>query len=176
MSEKEGITVTDIKDFTLCKAIPWIRRKLMWKEPETFSLKEGKQNTERPKIPDAKYEVHLSDPKTGLYGVVDVIAGDKVIEVKKYNRGKFNHFRLQLLAYAYLANRNGYRVKEAVLLMDGKERLRVEVNESHMRYIERLAMKVREVLDDDKPPSVDPPYSLCRVCQYKRLCLSTPYY
>ncbi len=175
-SYEERITVTDLKDYTLCKAIPWIRRKVRWREPETFSLREGKRDPGRPKIEGAKYEVRLSDPKTGLHGVVDVIAGDRVIEVKKFDRGKFAHFRLQLLAYSYLANRNGYRVREAVLLMDGKERLRVEVNEEHMRYVEGLAMKVREVVDSDRPPAVDPSPSLCRACQYRRVCLSTPFF
>ncbi|QKR00731.1 CRISPR-associated protein Cas4 [Metallosphaera tengchongensis] len=170
-----NVTVTDLKDFYLCKAIPWIRRRLGWREPITYSVAMGKEG-EVPRLEGAKYEVLLWDPATALVGVVDAITEDRVYEFKRFTRGKVGHFRLQLLAYAYLANRNGYKIREAVLLMNGEERLRIEVNENHLGYVRDLTKKIREELSLDKPPVVYPSKRLCEVCQYKRVCLSTPYY
>ncbi len=172
--EHPKITVTDLKDFSLCKAIPWIRRRLGWREPITTSVALGKEG-KKPVIEGAIYEVFLSDPSTGLVGVIDAIKGDKVYEFKRFSRGKICHFRLQLLAYAYLANKNGIRVKEAILLMEGKERLRIEVNEAHMAYVKKLTLAVSSTVSQDSPPVVNPGRALCNACQYKRVCLSTPY-
>jgi len=168
------ISVTELKDFIFCKAIPWIKRKLGWREPLTISQQLGKKVNLREvtkDLPEPKYyEVYLRDKKTGLSGVVDVIAGNSVVEVKTFQRRYYNHFRLQLLGYAYLAERNGFRVREAMLIMEQKVKLKIEVTKDHINYVEKIVNELVEVLEDDSPPIVNQPSRLCRACQYRRVC------
>jgi len=170
----DNISVSELKDFTFCKAIPWIKRKLGWKEPTTISQQLGKKINLREitrDFPDPKYyEVYLKDKKTGISGVVDVIAGNSVVEVKAFKRRHYSHFRIQLLAYAYLADRNGFRVRDAVLMMNQEVKLRIEVNKEHVNYVEKLAQELAETLEDDSPPTVNQPLAKCKACQYRKVC------
>jgi len=172
--EKPRISMTDLKDFTLCKAIPWIKRKLNWREPLTVSQQLGKKVNLREvtkNLPDPKYyEVYLRDKKTGLSGVVDVIAGESVVEVKAFQRKYYNHFRIQLLGYAYLAEKNGFRIREAMLIMEQKVKLKIEVMNDHIEYIENMVNNLVEVLEDDSPPVVNHSTVLCKACQYRKVC------
>lgn len=169
------IRVNDLKDYTYCPVIPWIRKKLGWREPITFSQKVGKKLDVRALtsfIPDPKfYEVFLKDKSTGLVGIADVIGKDVVAEVKAFPKKRLvYHFRTQLLAYAYLAERNGYRVRNAVLVTGDRERLNIEVRKEHLEYVEKLAKRLADFLDDDSPPVANPSLGQCKACQYRRVC------
>ena len=174
INEMEKVSMTDLKDFTLCKAIPWIKRKLNWREPPTVSQQLGKKVNLREvtkNLPDPKYyEVYLRDKKTGLSGVIDVIAGDSAVEVKAFQRRYYNHFRIQLLGYAYLAEKNGFRIREAILIMEQKVKLKIEVTNDHIKYIENMVNDLVKILEDDSPPVVNPSKALCKACQYRKVC------
>ncbi|AAK41680.1 CRISPR-associated protein Cas4 [Saccharolobus solfataricus] len=168
------VSVTDLKDYSLCKVIPWIRKKMGWKEPITNSqriaknvnLKEIVRDFPEPKY----YEVHLRDKDSGLNGIVDVLTEDSVIEIKAFYRRFYNHFRIQLLAYAYLAERNGFRVRNTVLLMNKERKINIEVRKEHVEYIGKVVNELVESLEDDSPPVVNPSPLLCKACQYRRVC------
>ena len=168
------VRVTELKDFFFCKAVPWIKRKLNWKEPLTVSQKLGKKADLREVTKDLVepkyYELYLRDKKTGLCGVVDVISGETVVEVKAFQRRYNSDSRIQLLGYAYLADRNGFKVREAMLIMDNKVRLKIEVTKEHINYIEEIVNKLVEVLEDDSPPVVNQSSRQCKACQYRRVC------
>lgn len=180
LSDRESISVTELKDFEFCPAIPWIKRKLNWREPKTFSIEEGKRADFSEIIrlfPDPKeVQVFLFDKDTRLHGVADLIAGEEVVELKAFNRLKFYHFRVQLLAYAFLAVRGGRRIRRASLIMENRERLSVEVSKEHLEVIESKAYRLREVLDSDSPPAVNPDRAKCYACQYRRVCPVTPWF
>ena len=168
------VRVTELKDFFFCKAVPWIKRKLNWRDPLTVSLQLGRKVDLREVTKDLVepkyYELYLRDKKTGLSGVVDVIAGDTVVEVKAFQRRYYSDSRVQLLGYAYLADRNGFKVREAMLIMDNKVRLKIEVTKEHVNYIEETVNKLVDVLENDSPPAVNQSPRQCRACQYRRVC------
>lgn len=180
LSERDGISVSELKNFELCPAIPWIRRKLGWSEPVTFSMGEGKRadfSEVVRQFPDPKeVEVYLFDRETGLHGVADLISRDEVVELKAFSRVRFSHFRVQLLGYAFLAVRSGRRVSRASLVMSGREKLSVEVGREHLEAVESRVYRLREVLDSDSPPAVNPDRAKCYACQYRRVCPVTPWF
>lgn len=161
-----------MKDYVLCPAIPWIRRKLGWREPDTEGMKLArsfKVNVER-WIKDPVWEVWLRDRDTHLSGVVDVLGSGAVGEIKAYFRRTAYHFRIQLLAYSYLADRNGFRVRNALLFMGDSVRYNLEVRREHLDHVEKVVKRVADVLEDDSPPTVNPGEMLCKACQYRRVC------
>ncbi|ADX84844.1 CRISPR-associated protein Cas4 [Saccharolobus islandicus] len=168
------VSVTDLKDFTLCPVIPWIRKKLGWREPVTEGQRIAKNVKPRElanDLPDPKYyEVYMRDKSTGLSGIVDVLAKDIVAEIKAFNRRFYGHFRIQLLSYAYLAERNGFRVKDAILILGREKRLKIEIRKEHIEYVERITNKLVESLEEDSPPVANPSPKLCEACQYRRVC------
>ena len=164
--------LTDLKDFTLCPVIPWIRRKLGWREPVTRGMrlaKDFRADVERV-IPNPLWEVRLRDEDTGLSGIVDVLGREVVAEVKAFPRSRFYHFRIQLLGYSYLAERNGFRVRNAILFMGRTQRVQVEVRREHLEFVEGRVRRLADILEDDSPPIANPGPELCRACQYRRVC------
>lgn len=170
------MNVTDLKDSALCPAIPWIRRRLGWKEPETSSMSLGKKfRSDLEKVvQDPLWEVFLRDRATGLTGRVDLLGRDIVAEIKSFPRGRIEHFRLQLLAYSFLAERNGYRIRWGLLFTGNRERLRIEVRKEHLEEVERRVNRLAEILEEGGPPVVNPGHGLCLACQYRRMCPVTP--
>ncbi|QGA53935.1 CRISPR-associated protein Cas4 [Sulfolobus sp. E5-1-F] len=168
------VSVTDLKDFTLCKVIPWIRKKMGWREPITNSQRIAKKVNLKEIVsdfPEPKYyEVHLKDKDSGLNGIVDVLTEDSVIEIKAFHRRFYNHFRIQLLAYAYLAERNGFRVRSSILLMNKEKKINIEVRREHVEYIHKVVNQLIDSIEDDSPPVVNPSPLLCKACQYRRVC------
>ncbi|BCU69755.1 CRISPR-associated protein Cas4 [Stygiolobus caldivivus] len=169
------VTVTDVKQYHFCKAIPWINYVVGYREPRTFSMEEGGKVSHEVAVKalglkePIRYEVCLS--YNGLYGCVDVLSGDKdfvVVEDKAYKRRDFSHFRYQLLAYAYLVRKRLGRVERAVLFMGGKKALEVEPTEEHYSYIEGVVRKIEGVINSDRPPPVN--REKCDFCQYRRVC------
>jgi CRISPR-associated exonuclease Cas4 len=174
------LSVSDLKNYALCPAIPWINRKLGWREPETYSMAKGKGHDLREAsegLPEPRrFNVFLRDRETGLSGVIDVLCPDCVAEVKAFKRGRVEHFRLQLLAYAYLAVKNGHRVRHAYLILGKEVRLKVEVNEFHLEEVRRRALELRRALLSESPPLTNPDRALCSACQYRKVCPFTPHF
>lgn len=174
------VTVSDVKQYHFCKAIPWINYVMGFREPQTFSMEESKKvsheeaakslNLPKP----VKYEVCLK--YRSLHGCVDILAGEKsftVVENKAYKRINFSHFRYQLMAYAYLVRHSLGVVEKAILFMNGKVALELEPTEEHYTYVDHVVKKIEEVIKSDRPPIVNK--DKCDFCQYRRVCPVTAY-
>ena len=178
-----SISPSMIKQMEFCPAIPWIISKIGWIEPQTGSMRSAKEEMdasykeriaaslglERP----YRIEICLRDRETGLSGCIDIAAGSKrltVVETKRYRRRRSQHFRAQLLAYAYLVNKLIAPVERALLVMDEKVELDIPIAREHIEAIERKIARLKEILDRDSPPSVNTTPRECTPCQYRRIC------
>jgi CRISPR/Cas system-associated exonuclease Cas4 (RecB family) len=100
------------------------------------------------------FEVWLRDRKRGIAGVVDIVAGSgrfEVVEMKAYRRRSFNHFRLQLMFYAYLATHCLGPVVRAHLVLGDSVRT-YPVTEGSLREVSRAVGRVVEVAGSERPP------------------------
>lgn len=183
------ISVTELKEMAYCPVIPWIHAHLGYRTDPTPSMESGQQRV------DADYkeavaeelglprpyrlEVPLRSPRLGLSGVVDVIAGSgtyTVLEVKAFKRprGRWRHYRLQLLAYALLVMDTLGPVREAILYMGG-ETLRIPVSERVVQETLKAIERLNVIIRSEDPPRPNIPSAKCTYCWYSRVCPSRPY-
>ena len=90
------------------------------------------------------------------------------MEVKAFKRRRYGHFREQLMAYALLSERCLGPTGRAVLVL-GKRVRTWFVDRLVLEEAERLAERVRLVVESEKPPLVQ--FSRkCWSCWYRRFC------
>lgn len=148
------ISPWDVKQYVYCPVIPWIARIYGVREPETYSMKLGAE--ERAKR---------------MAGIADAVAGAErytVVEVKLFKRRKFWHFKAQLMAYALLSEECIGPTIKAALVIRGKP-LVWDVDSRVLIETRKLALRVRETLESEKPPFAQP-CSKCSSCWYARVC------
>ncbi|MEB2837275.1 MAG: CRISPR-associated protein Cas4, partial [Desulfurococcales archaeon] len=181
------LTVTDLKDMEYCPVIPWIKARLGYQEDPTPSMESGRLVDARRKEEVAeelglprpyRVEVPLRSPRLGLSGVVDLIAGEgpyTVLEVKAYKRprGRWRHYRLQLLAYTLLVMDLLGPVRRAILYMGG-EAWEVPVNERTITETLRAIERLRRILEAEEPPKPSPSPAKCAYCGYNKVCPVRP--
>ncbi|GAB6148787.1 CRISPR-associated protein Cas4 [Stetteria hydrogenophila] len=188
-SKARLLTVTDLKDMAYCPVIPWIRWNLGYTEPPTPSMETGRARA-GPDYKEAvaeelglprpyRLEVPLKSERLGLAGVVDVVAGEPpytVVEVKAYRRtrGRWSHYRLQLLAYTLLVMDTMGPVREAILYMPG-EAHRIPVNERTVEETLKAIERLRRITEASEPPPVTPTPAKCAYCGYNKVCPVRPY-
>ena len=179
----ESISVSDLKDYLFCPSILWIKRFLGYREPATRSMLIASEEidasykervAERLGLPRPwRIEIELRDPETGLVGSIDLVAGSKrvvVAEIKRYKRKRYQHFRTQLLAYAYLANKLIAPVERALLIQEEEIELDIPITKQHLEAIEKILRKIRETIEREEPPPTNKTEKQCTPCQYKRIC------
>ncbi len=173
-----------MKQYAYCPMIPWITRYLGYHGNPTPSMEAGRTKA----TPEFKMEIarRLGLPKPyrveykveyeplKLSGVVDLIAGEKrltVLEVKVYRRKKkwLNHFKVQLLTYAYIVEKTIGPVHEAVLY-NGGDVERIRPTQSHYNRIERIVNSLSRLLGEETPPLTRQNPRKCGYCEYRRLC------
>ena len=176
------VTGWDVRQFTYCPVIPWLRANYGVEEPPTFSMALGLEVGKDVKESVAKklnlpkpwrFEVRIDDYGDGLSGTVDILAGSKwfaVVEVKAFKRRRFEHFTSQLFFYVYLVNKVLGPVREAYLVL-GDEVVSYVVDEYVLKKASELVRKVREVKASAKPPNPRVGRH-CSCCWYRRYCLS----
>lgn len=178
-SWSDVITPWDVKQYTYCPLIPWIARNYSVSEPETYGMLWGREERaarleklERFNLkPPLRFDVHLYNPKLRMAGIADAVAGEKrytVVEVKAFTRKQFNHFRAQLMAYALLCETYLGPTQTALLLLGDKAHA-WDVTRETLSETERLALKVRETIESERPPPTQP-NPKCASCWYRRLC------
>jgi len=176
------VTGWDVRQFTYCPVIPWLRANYGVEEPPTFSMALGldvgrdvkeliarKLNLPKP----WRFEVRVDDHREGLSGTVDILAGSRwfaVVEVKAFKRRRFEHFTSQLFFYVYLVNKALGPVRESYLVL-GDEVVSYVVDEYVLKKASELVRKVREVKASAKPPNPRRG-THCSYCWYRRYCLS----
>lgn len=178
-----SISITMIKQMEYCPAIPWILAKTGWAEPPTDSMKIAKEEANayyKEEIAEKlglqkpwRIEACLRDRETGLGGCIDIIAGSKrvtVVEVKLYRRRWRGHIRVQLIAYAYLANKLIAPVERAILVEEGDVVMDIPIAREHLEAIEKKIERLRRIIEEENPPAANPSERQCYACQYRRVC------
>ena len=175
------VTGWDVKEFSYCPVIPWVRANYGVVEPPTYSMGLGRDvgrgvregvarrlNLPRP----WRFEVFVEVRGEGLSGVVDVLAGRSwfaVVEVKAFRRSSgFEHFRDQLFFYSYIVSRVFGPVREAYLVLGGRV-FRYLIDERVVGRVRELVRRVREVKGSPRPPTPRPGFR-CSFCWYRRYC------
>ena len=175
------VTGWDVRQYTYCPVIPWVRANYGVEEPPTFSMSLGLEVGREVKEAVAKklnlpkpwrFEVRVDDHVRGLSGTIDILAGSKwyaVVEVKAFKRRRYEHFTNQLIFYAYLVNSAVGPVRKAYLVL-GDEVIEYIVDEHLLKRAAEVVRKVREVKTCLKHPS---PHEggHCGYCWYRRYCL-----
>jgi len=181
---EDYLTVADLKEYEYCPAIPWINRNLGYVTEATPSMDLGKARASREFKVRVAEELSLPKPyrvevpvvsrRLRVRGVVDLVAGDRrlaVVEVKafKRRRDRARHFRLQLAAYALLANESLGPVRHAILYLGG-DVVRLDVTRDLLVEAESKIRRLWEVVGSEKPPVVRQPPGKCLYCWYRRVC------
>jgi len=174
------ITPWDLRQYAYCPAIPWIAWNYGVREPATYSMEVGLAERERRLarlrelgLPEPiRLDVEMYSARLRMAGVADAVAGARrltVVEVKAFGRRRgYGHFRVQLMAYALLSERCLGPTERAVLVLG--ERARAwPVDQLALGEVERLAERVRLVVESERPPPVQPS-GKCLSCWYRRFC------
>ena len=177
----EYVTSWDLKQYIYCPVIPWLKSNYLVEEPMSKSMELGKLGIEEKELisnelelpKPIRFEVFIVSKKLRIAGVVDIIAGEKrlvVVEVKKYFRRKYEHFKTQLNFYAYLVTKELGPVTTAILKL-GNEVIKYRVEAEEIKKTEELIKKVREVKQSPTPPITNQERSKCLNCWYRRYCI-----
>lgn len=177
------ITASMIRQMEFCPVIPWINYNLGFYEEHTESMTMGKEDTYANYKEEIarklslkkpwRFELYIKDQKTGLSGVIDIVAGNRkltIVEVKRFRRARRNHFRNQLLVYAYLATKAIAPVERAILVMDQEKVLDIEITKEHIEHVENQIKKLRKILETEQPPTPNKTQKQCQPCQYRKIC------
>lgn len=178
-SWSDVVTPWDVKQYAYCPAIPWIARAFNAREPETYSMKLGRGEREgrRAELASLGFErpirldVEMYSPSLRMAGICDAVCGSRwytVVEVKAFKRKKLGHFRAQLMAYALLCETCLGPARRAALVIAGRP-LFWDVGTRVLEETRKLAQRVREVVESERPPLVQAS-SKCSSCWYKRFC------
>ncbi len=183
-SFNNAVPVSLVKQYSYCKAIPWIISHYGLHETPTPSMESGVIDADlKLKVAEQlglpkpwKIEVKLYNRELGLTGIVDIIAGKKpyvIVEVKAFKRRLkwSNHFKDQLMVYALLVTKTLGTVREAILYMDGLT-YRFRVTHNDLTRAQALVEHTRRLLDAENPPMPRQPKAKCNYCWYKRVCPS----
>ncbi|MEM1622682.1 MAG: CRISPR-associated protein Cas4 [Sulfolobales archaeon] len=181
-ADRRYVTSVDIKDYTYCPTIIWIKSVLGVREPPSVDMVLGSSKPyraevfERIGIPKPwAFEVPLRCGSLGVSGVVDLVGGSRryeVAEVKAFKRRNYSHFTYQLMFHAYLTSVVLGPVVRAHLVLGDRVKT-YSITDRVLREVERVVKKVREIKDSDRPPTT--PYAgsrRCVLCWYRRYCPS----
>ncbi|MCE4624513.1 MAG: CRISPR-associated protein Cas4 [Desulfurococcales archaeon] len=180
------VSVSLVKQYTYCPAIPWINWHLNLYEDPTPSMETGRmvagekeEVAKRLGLPEPwRFEVKVVDRRLNLSGVIDIVAGKRrltIVEVKRYRRSVkvSQHFKDQLMLYALLANNNIAPVREAILVL-GDRAHRYMVTRRDLERAKALVEKTRKIIQSEEPPRPRMPGRKCDYCWYRRVCPSHP--
>lgn len=174
------VTSGDVKDYTYCPTIVWIKSVLGVREPPSMDMVLGSSKPyraevfERARIPKPwAFEVPLRSRSLGISGIVDLVGGSgryEVAEVKAFKRKSHTHFTSQLMFYVYLTSTVLGPVVRAHLVLGDRIKT-YSVSDRALREVERIVKKVREIKESERPPAT--PYAgsrRCGLCWYRRYC------
>lgn len=173
------LTPWDVKQYVYCPMIPWVAWNYNIREPETYSMIRGREerDTRLKRLRDLgiktplRFDVEMYSPKYRIAGIVDAISGMKkysVIEIKKFKRKKFSHFRAQLFSYALLSEECFGPTPYAKLVL-GKRVKEWYITVDELKNIIKIIKRTREIIEREKPPLVQRSRK-CYSCWYRRYC------
>ncbi len=177
------LAATLVKEMAWCPAIPWIVANYGIEPPLTPSMEMGIEHhrtvdreelAERLGLPTPRmYQVYLEDPRLGIYGVIDIVAGNRrrlfIAELKAFRTRRIQHFEAQLYTYALLANRRLGAVHQALLCTRDRVR-RYDVDLYVLRKAMGYVEKLWRIVTSPEPPMVSQDPRKCAYCRYRKLC------
>jgi CRISPR-associated exonuclease Cas4 len=99
---------------------------------------------------------------------IDIVGGNEIREVKYSNRLKHAD-RIQLLYYLYYLKRLGIEKRGMINYPKMRKREEIILTDDAEREVETALMRVREILNMEKPPELKrKPY--CTKCAYYEFC------
>ncbi|OYT44399.1 MAG: CRISPR-associated protein Cas4 [Desulfurococcales archaeon ex4484_42] len=170
----------DVRQYTYCPMIPWLKANYSIEEPPTYSMelgssieKEHKESVAKKlKLPKPwRFNIVIQDVKEGLVGIIDILAGKGpyiVVEVKAFKRNNYEHYITQLLLYTYIVNKVLGPVRNAYLVL-GNKVIKYEITDETIKRVRKLIAKVRAIKTSTTPPLVRRS-SKCNSCWYRRYC------
>ena len=174
------ISPIDLKQYEYCPVIPWLNKNYNLVEPETYSMIEGRREREERynniygKLglkPPIRFDLKLYYPKKRLIGVADIVAGKRkltVVEIKRFKRKLFRHFKIQLMTYAYLTEKCIGPTYNAILLIE-KRKIVYDVTQEIFKEIEIKIEKLWRTIESEKPPQTSKT-AKCMNCWYRKFC------
>ncbi len=175
------ITGWDIRQYSFCPLIPWLRSNYGIEEPPTYSMELGRELcierreliASELRVPKPwRFEVMVENYDLGIAGKIDLLGGSKwfaVVEVKGFRRCNFSHFLNQLLFYTYLVNSTVGPVRYSYLVL-GDEVRKYVVGDYELSKVRKLISRVRRIKLSNEPPQVVKDVSKCLGCWYSRYC------
>lgn len=182
-------TVTDLKQYNYCPRILYYHRCLPDIRPVVTKMEvAARRHAEEPKRAlrrtmhldgmehaERRFDVPLVSTRLGLSGQVDELIWQDgaVIPVDyKLSRKVHDHFRLQLAAYALLAEEHYQtRISFGLLyLIQARKTVRVGFSSQLRRQVVESVNQMRRIVEMESMPR--PPDSIrpCLECEFRRFC------
>lgn len=166
---KQEISSSLVKEYIYCPLIPWIISKYGVVEPPTESMVQGLEEKEKKGLG----QVRARSRRYRVSCIVDEVRREKngivVVEYKKFKTRRYLRYKFQLLAQVLAVQETIGPVRKAVLSMAGKI-IEYTVTQEDLEQVKRVIEELRKVMEDDKPPAINPDPRKCSSCWYKRFC------
>ncbi len=182
-------TVTDLKQFDYCARILYYHRCLPDIRPTTTKMAVAiRRHEDEPKRAlrrtmsldgleqaERHFDVPLLSTRLGLSGQVDELIwhqGEIIPVDYKLARRELPHFKLQLTAYAMMAEEH-YQLKVPfglLYLIQARKTVRVRFSPQLRRKVVEVVSQMRTISDTEYMPR--PPESIrpCLECEFRRFC------
>jgi len=163
MTEDLKVNGIKVNYFCICRRKLWLFSHHIRLEPESEKVLLGKILHEESYPYMERKEILIEDLLK-----IDVIGGEKVLEIK-YSRRMKDAARCQLLYYLYYLKRKGITMRGELRFPKEKKKEEVLLDEKGERRVEEILKGIREVENLPNPPSAERS-SICRKCAYMDFC------
>lgn len=152
------MNVSEINEFLYCKRQWWYHKQGISIDADI--LKQGRflhRNNEG---------IFLKDKK--LIGILDRLEGDKIVEIKRTSSDRlwYNH-KIQLLTYLFLANQNGFNIKEGIVRYANNKEFIVKFNRKSRKYLQKVISKMESI---KSIPNRTENKNKCKFCSIREYC------
>jgi CRISPR-associated exonuclease Cas4 len=190
--ESTLFTVTDLKQYDYCRRILYYHRCLPDVRPTLTKMEVAiRRHEDEPKRAlrrtmqleglekaERLFDVALSSIKLGLTGQIDELIWHEGMFIPvdyKLARREQPHFKLQLTAYALLAEEHyGTTIKFGLLyLIQARKTVRIAFSSQLRQKVIRVVAEMRQIAAEESMPA--PPNSIrpCLECEFRRFCNDT---
>lgn len=188
-SESTLFTVTDLKQYDYCARILYYHRCLPGIRPTTTKMEVAiRRHEDEPKralrrtmhlegldYAERHFDVPLVSAQLGLTGQVDELIWHEgtIIPVDyKLARREQDHFKLQLTAYAMLAEEHYHtHIKFGLLyLIQARKTVRVAFSSQLRQKVVNVVTQMRLIANTEHMPPPPDSIRLCLECEFRRFC------
>lgn len=103
-----------------------------------------------------------------INGILDMIEGNAIVELKKTRSFKlYNSHKMQMMAYLYIAQHNGFNIKRGIVRYSNGKEFVMMYNKSQKRYLRKLIDEMQSI---KKVPERTETKSKCVKCSLREYC------